>query len=663
MTWDTTGPTFDEWGRFQIVTGGKDVTYFRGIPAIPQSYGNQEPFGDDVMVIRFPQITPFEHIGSSPLDWLENGQNIELKLIRPDNTKTVLWTGQIVSFEGHSGETDWGLDVHCRGAIFSIDNGLKQPGFDYRERDRGYVIAEAFNRFIGRSHGRCEPVITGSGTRERGTWTPVATGFVQDQLGWIPEWTVAQDHRTPVIRLKDRTTVHFTLTTGQLGLTVDLAQDITGAPNVIYGEGIDPAGHHWRRTKYPNFFPDGVPAFPLGVGSTFTPGSGTAGFQAFADELRDNGYPAVTSADTYLAADEDEVRDAQKRAGVTVDGIVGAQTWNAIFQTGDNVGDLNNAYCAPLASDPRVEPYLFNARGAKIGANPDFDPTIPRIERYENFGEGITLKQGITSARAELARISEPGWSGTAVLAIDPAEMSRFEIRAGMNCLLELWQGLDRMLHVASVSVDLTAMTVTLAWDTHARDALTLAAIRSRDTDAATDPVRRSLPQRRRSRQVQDSKIIWDAESGAGIMPKANLQGGLWSVFRIPGGQVGTVARAVFTTTSPATAFVAAVFGLPVTPADMVRLVSSNPLAVTDPWSDYSDELADAGFLAGWGDKDSAMGYYPKTQDMDGATITGRFDQQSGWAYKSQRPPWLWVAVYSNTSCKVAGHLYEEPDA
>jgi len=56
---------------------------------------------------------------------------------------------------------------------------------------------------------------------------------------------------------------------------------------------------------------------------------------------------------------------------------------------------------------------------------------------------------------------------------------------------------------------------------------------------------------------IGDHKIVWDAESGAGIMPKANLQAGLWSVFRIPGGQQGNIVRSVFTTTSPAAKFVA----------------------------------------------------------------------------------------------------------
>lgn len=666
--WYPSGTISVEWGRPQVVTNGQDVTFFRGTCVQVMSWGSAQPFGDTALVLRFPQISPFEHPGSGDLGWLQQGQNIELKRVKPDGTRTVLWTGMILSTEGHADEQASWLDLHCKGSILALDHGVKQPSFDYRERDIGYVLSDAFNRVVARSHGKCEPVITGITTRQRGAWTSTATGFAQDLLGLATtltgqQWTVNQNHRTPVIELKDTTTVHATLTTGTPGLTIDLSYDLSAAANVIYGEGIDPAGHHWRNTKYPNFFPDGVPAFPLAVGSTFTPGSGTAGFQAFADELRDNGYSSLVSQDTYLAADEDEIKDAQKRAGVTIDGVVGAQTWNAIFQTGDNVGDLNGAYCAPLAYVSAVEPYLFNARGAKIGDNPDFDPTVARIERYENFGEGITKQQAVTSARAELAKISEPGHMGTLVLRIDPEEISRFELRGGMNVLLKSWQGIDRMLHIADVAVDWQTLSVTLTVDTHARDALTLAGVWSRNADAATDPVRRMLPQRRRSRQVADHKIVWDAESGAGIMPKANLQGGLWSVFRVPGGQQGNVVRSVFTTTSPASKFVAAVFGLPVTPADMIALVSANPLAVTDPWSDYSDDLVDRGFLVGWGDKDSAMGYYPKTQDAVGATVTGRFDEQSPWPFESQRPPWLWIAVYSDTSCQVAGHLYAEPDA
>lgn len=668
MTWTPSSIISEEWGRLQVVTGGTDVTFFRGVPCQVQRWQNAEPFGDSVMIVRFPQITPFEHVGSGDLTWLEQGRNIELKVVRPGPVIDLIWSGMIMATVGHADEQTGWLDLECKGSIVALDNALRPPSFDYRERDIGVVIAEAFNRVSASSHGYCQPVTTGITTRQRGGWTPVATGFVQDLLGMATtagggnQWTVAQDHRTPVIQLKDITTVHATLTTGTPGLTIDLTSDLTGAPNVIYGEGISPDGQHWRNTKYPNFHPDDTPAFPLGVGSTFSPGDPDTGFQAFSDELRESGYNTLVSQDTYAAADEDEIRDAQKRAGITIDGIVGAQTWNAIFETGSNVGDLTGSYYAPLAFDTAVERYRYNARGARIGTNPDYDPTIARIERYENFGEGITKQLAIQSARAELYRFQQAGHQGQLILRIDPEEMSRFELRAGMNVLLKTYQQIDRMLHVAGVTVDWQLQTVTLDVDTHARDLLTLAGLRTRNTDAATDPIRRSIPQRRRSRQLQDSKIVWDAESGAGIIPRHNLQGGFWTVLRIPAGQVGSVARTVYNTTSPASPFVVAVFGLPVTAADLVRLVGANPLAVEDPWSDYSDDLVDAGFLVAWGDMNQAMGYHPKTQDAAGATLTGRFDEQFPWNYESQRPPWLWVAEFSTSSCQIAGHFYAESE-
>ena len=48
------------WGTLQVVIDSTDVTFFRGIPCSIESWGSQEPFGDDTAVIDFPQITQFD---------------------------------------------------------------------------------------------------------------------------------------------------------------------------------------------------------------------------------------------------------------------------------------------------------------------------------------------------------------------------------------------------------------------------------------------------------------------------------------------------------------------------------------------------------------------------------------------------------------------------
>lgn len=660
--WVPTSQVDEVWGRLKVTVGGTDITFLRDSPVLVQSISSGDPFGDLSAVVKVPQITPFEALPS----WCKAGAVGVISVVRPGGAVKHLFQGVLVSPEDNAEEKSSDLTLQFKGILVSGDLGLQQPSFQYQERDIGFVISETFNNYPGRRYAKCQPVLTGIKTRQRGSWTGRITGFVQDLLGTATvangsnQWTVKQAGRTPVIALKDRTTVHATISIAD-GIVLALASDATGAPNVIYGEGISPDHRRWRNTKYPNLHPDTAPVYPLAAGQVFSPGSSTIGFGKFATEMREHGYNTIVSGDTYDAADEDEVRDAQKRAGIQVDGIVGPQTWAAIFETGSNTGDLSGAYFAPLAYDTRVEPYRYNARGARIGKNPSYDPSVLRVERYENFGENVTKQQAILSARAELKRVADAGHQGTLTLTADPQEMHRFELRAGMNIKVKKHRGVDRLLHIAGVRIDFTTGSVELTVDDKARDLLTLGAIRSRNTDAATDPVRRSLPQRRASRLAMDDAVIFDSESGAGITPDHAQYEGLWSVLHIPAGQLGNISRTEFTSHSPASAFAVGIFGKPITSADLVRLVG-NPFAGTKPWSVEADALVDAGIMMAWGGPGQAMGFYPLAESDPSAPATGRFVDGSGWFYESSIPPWLWVAIYTVNSCFVKGRLYGGQD-
>lgn len=667
MTWTPTTVTRTDWGRLQVVIDGTDVTWIRDVPVQIQSWDNAEPFGDASCVLEFPQITPFE-AWSGAFSWIRGGALVDITLIRTDNSHKLIWTGWLRSPETEADEQQGHVELHCVGILLQGDEGVQQPSFHYEARDIGTVIAETFNTYPSRDYATCAAVVTGITTRSRGSWTPRITGHVQDLLGTATvrdgsnQWTVKQSGKTPVIALKDITTTHATVTVASPGVTVSLASDFGGAPNVIYGEGISPDHRRWRNTKYPNLHPDETPVYPLSPSNTFTPGGSDTGFQDFSDFMREHGYPWFESEDTYDADDENEVRDAQKRAGILVDGIVGPQTWATILGTGSNAGDLNGAFFAPLAFDKRVEPFIYNVRGEILGDNPDFDPTILRVERYENFGENITKHDAILSARAELARVEDPGIQGTVTLRIDPEEISRFELRAGMNLNLKSYRGANHLLHIAGVSVDWPGQSVTLTVDDKARDLMTLGAIRARNVDAATDPVRRNLPMRRRSRQAQDDIVIFDAESGAGIIPKHALYGGLWTVIRIPAGQLGEISKTTFTTWDSASKFAVGVFAAPITSNHMVSLVG-NPLSGTKPWSVEADALVDAGIMVAWGGPGQAMGYYPNAESDDPTpTLTGRFEDSATWFYESTIPPWLWVAEYALNSCFIKGRMYGGQD-
>jgi peptidoglycan hydrolase-like protein with peptidoglycan-binding domain len=666
MAWSPIQLSGGKWGRLQLLFGSTDVTYFRQVPTTIETWENTDPFGDSELMLTFPQITVYDHLGVAPLAWLFNGQQVTLRLIRPNGTRKNLWEGYASMPQDAQGNGSMPLQVQCTGVLYQADQGRQKPRFAQDAEDIGKVISDAFNGYISRDYGPCTPVTTGILTRQRGSWTPIATGFVQDLLGTATtadgsnQWTVKQHGRLgPIIALKDISTVHATVTTGAQGVTPNLSSDTHGFFNVIYGEGTAPDGSRWRNTKYPNLRSDDAPIYPHSPGTVFNAGDGLTGFDPFADEMRRSGYH-MASGDTYVSADVAEVRDAQARAGILVDGIVGPQTWASIFAVGSDGGDLSGAFFMPLAYDSRVEPYLYNAQGKKIGNNPAFEPGRPRIETKIDYGENISKADATRSARATLARFPAPGLAGEITLKSDPAEMSRFELRAGMNIKLKKYRGGDRMLHIAQVRVNWQDLTVTLTVDVYFRDLISLAAIKQRNREAASDPANRGSSQRRRSRIANDTIVVFDSESGAGIIPRHAVFGGLWTVLRIPAGQVGTIAKTRYTSTGPAAAFAVGVFSKPVTSNTLARLVG-NPLGGSKPWSPEADALYDAGLLMAWGSIDEPAGYYPSTK-TDGGAVTGRLIDDAGWEYVSEHPPWLWVAEFSGSSCFLEGRFFAAPD-
>jgi len=660
VNWTPTSKVDIEWGRLQLVVGSVDLTFLRDVPAIIERWEDGEPFGDTTASVRLPQVSEFEALGVGDRAALVGGAQAHLRLVRPDGSTLTLWSGQLVSPEGNRGEREQDLGLQWQGALYQADWSRKPPSFDLAARDIGDVIAETLNGYESRDYGHCVAVVTGITTRSRGAWTPRLSGYVQDLLATATDsaggqYTVAQEGRIPVVRLKDRTTVHATFTIGSPGISDRLESDLLAGANVIFGEGTDVDGCRWRNTKYPNLRTDDAPVYPLAAGSTFTAGSSTAGFAPFADELRLAGY-TMASGNTYSSPDVAEVRDAQARAGINVDGIVGPQTWAAIFQTGSDGGDLSGAYFAPIAADSRVMPRLYNAKGADIGPNPAFLPDLPRIERFINYGEGVSKNEGAESANADLARDAAPGWYGTVTFRADPQELSRFELKSGMNLLAKSHRGADRMLHIAQRSVDWQSQTVTCQVDSKARDRLTLAGLRSRNKDAAQDPGRRVSTQGRSSRNVSDSTSVFDCESGAGVVPRHALFRGLWTVLRIPAGQVGSIARTEFQTDSATTSFALGIFSKPVT-ANLLKSLVGNPLSGARPWNTSADELLDAGILEAWGSQTEPCGYYPGALS-EGDGLTGRFFDGAAWSYESAHPPYLWVAEYAPVSCFISGRLF-----
>ena len=698
-----------EIGRFRVVVGGKDVTFFRNALTVLHGWTDNDPFGDASCEIGFPQVSTFEKPGTRDLTWFREWSEVSISLmlnpgvtVRSDGkyysngALVPLFEGMVPAFEDSLSETDNVLTLTAIGILYQLDYYTMPPDITPRSAsDIGLRISQAINsRAVGRGFrgNSCAYHYTGVMSGQAGAWDKLLSGYIQDLISVCQNSkgqrvTLAlQRPKTPWIQWKDTTTVHWSVWAGQPGVTYTLSSDWSGAFNVYYGEGTDDKGHHWRNTKYPRLHADTAPLYPRPITSFFTPGGSKTGFTPFARRMYEHGYIHMHVKDTYDPRDEDEVRDVQRRKGILVDGVVGPQTWAAVFEVGSNEGDLDGAYFQPIAEWTSVEPWRFNAQGATVGKNKRFDKDAVRIERYDNYGDHFTKRDAMKSAQVELAHsYHNPGWTGTITLTTDLLDKdgnpnSRFLIRAGENILIQGfkdhgWSRTDKtyLFHIAQVDRDLTAEppTVTLTVDTKARDLMSIAAMMQRDY-ATRHPSDRQEITQRQSRITQDTVTIWDYENGAGVIPKHAQLGGYWTVMRIPAGERGTVAMTHVYTSGPHSAFAIAVFGKAVTDRQL-RALLGNPLVNKkvknkdgttteyNPWDYYAKQLDAAGYIYAAGGPDLPAGYWPTNDTSKAANLSGWLKDNSSWYFESQHSPWLWVAVYTKKTCWVEGRLYPGP--
>lgn len=258
--WPVASVVREEWGTVEVDVGPSvNVTTLRGIPTQVKSWSYQEPWGYGPAEISFPQISPYDTLGSGDLAWFVQGFNVGLFRRKPDGTRVSLWHGFAASWESEMSESGYSMSVHLSGVMFQAALEPMPPGWDRGERDIGTVIRETLNNFPGRRWGLMAPVTTGITTRNRGSWNTVL-----DYLGELlstaytttmprKQWVVTVDSgRIPELKVKDTTTEHWTISNGQRGMMLRESSDVTASTNVIFGEGTDTAtGCRWRNTRYP----------------------------------------------------------------------------------------------------------------------------------------------------------------------------------------------------------------------------------------------------------------------------------------------------------------------------------------------------------------------------------------------------------------------------
>lgn len=688
INWTPINTISEVWGKIQIIIDGKDVTYFRAHPSEMGPWSSNEPNGDAACSIHFPQISWFERPNHGELAWIAGGVDVEIILHRQNGSRKTLFEGLIVGV-GHDGQ-GIGITINVLGTLYQADHSPYIQELYLKNRDIGTAIADIMDGTISRHFLPCNRPVTGIRTNIRGSGGARLTQSVQDLLSTaftsdtVNQWTITNNPgRRPTIRLKDKSTHHWSMAIGHPGLSLNLTNDFQQMIGMVWGSGVATDGGSWFNAKYPGIRIDEAPLFPLSVGEVFVAGDGHTGFDALADELRTYGY-RMESGDTYVASDVADVRDAQRRYGITIDGVVGAQTWAALFGCGGSVPSLEGAHIAPLAAITENVQFLERLDGSIIGPNPHYNKSNLAIGRLVEYGEGVSKKEGLAFAKGEIQpRIDyDPMWVGSATLKMDPEEGSRWEIKAGENFFAKFMYpplklvGIDDglLLHISQASIT-PGGDASLQLSYLAHDMTTLAAIKKRNKDTL-DPARRGI-QNRSSRITKDAVVPWDAEAGGGKVPLHNLQGGFWTVVRIAGGQIGSIVTTRYicassagygtldtsfeseSALSGAHEFCIAIFGKPVTSNFLKNLVG-DPLSTSRVWTTKASQLEKAGLIQAYGASDQPAGHWPGA-GSEGDQLTGKLMDGSSWAWESTSPPYLWVAEYCNESTRVAGQFRNAP--
>ena len=582
-------------------TGAQDVTFLRGVPVQVESIREAEPFGWQSASIVFPQISPFEDPSTGDAALIQDGRNVDVHLVDLDGTVVeTLFEGFIVEREAAVEERGTvGVTVTALGALYQADLVLASPRLVVNSDDIAQRLYGRLNGVPGRRYQYVprDAVVTGVKNRDNASWQPLLTGYLQDILSQATtadgsnQWTLTcAPGRRPVVRLKDRTTVHHTVTLGTPGVSVTLHRDVTQATTTLYGQGVDDGKRSYANLKLP-----------------------------FADDIGPDG--------NYLA----------------------------------------QAWYAPMAGLAAVEPWLYDPDGEHLynpdgtwKANPAFDPTRVRVERWRAFADGSSKSEALAVAAAEVARDSAPDWTGTVTLRVDPEATTRWQIHAGHNLLVRGWQGSDILLHIAQVSRAMNG-TVTLSVDTKARDLLTLDAIEERNRDAVNPARRKGNP--RRVSELQSSRPVIDSEL-AGTLTNVACPAGAWKVVRVPLGTAGTIVGIDVTTDDP-TPFVVALFEGSANPLykNTTRFAQRLTDVVGDPTllrpepapanrqpfggdETTQDALAELGWLDTLGGPGQRAGYFPGAEDQDDP-VTGRHvDEGLSLHFESASDLWAYVAIW-----------------
>lgn len=613
LNWNApTSETIQDIGYLQVRVNGEDVTWLEAGDGGPITitrvleYGCAEPFDDDMAVINFPTIWPWDPYP----DWLVDGCDIDLIWRQTGQPDRTLFEGLFISEEtGFRDGDPSSLTIHCLGALYQLDLAVIPPEPNQRKADAGVLIREVVTD--SRRYTRITPpaaLTIGVQSERSGTFDSGLTGAIADYLTQINQsstttvtpdpslpggfrysgaggpWTVMKTAgRQMVIRRKTPalgSTPEWTVTAGAPGIEGQFTRDMSTAPTAVFGEGTATDGCRWRNSKFPAY---------------------------------DSGASTPTDA-----------RDRTDRARVL-----------------------------PAYSALVTEPWTYGVDGTITGTNGFFDPTVLAVEKFIAAGERVSLKDFSSAASLDILSAWPAKYMGTLTLHDDPEEGHRRFIRAGQNIRLKSFRGRaeGQVFHISRVHVDEEG-TVTLTVDQRSSDSSAVEALLARVRDA-NDLSKRGLRNQRKSQTVVDTFVPWDCESGSGRLPPVAVTADTWKVVRVGAAEHALIVRTNFRASIAARLSIA-VFDRAITAATLTS--AGNPLTTAGFWQNFSVATRP---LISWGGRlpdgtDDAAGYYPG-MESEGASLTGEFVDDGSWAFDSFTPPWMWVAIFSESTCVVQG--------
>jgi hypothetical protein len=460
------------------VKGGSrvDITTVRGAPTMVSSISTTDPFGPAAATLEFSSITMLDAIGKGDLFWLNPEYDVDIVWVSSTGF-SYTWEGYFTSFEYTSEESGSTLTVTCVGAMKQLDNYLAKPAYPRYPIPYEHAIR---NQFLNRPDLRLTtPQVATAAFPSWWTTTYSSALYDSSQPWTVPSNVVNGDKWSGLVT---RDTGNFVPVLSEyIGGLLSNMQTPLGQFTLLLKPGRIPALSHRTTLK-------SVDAATLSV-DLLWPG---VSFEASRD------YSQRASV-VYT--------QGQSRAGVSYTGME--------VSSNMSLGQLTTYY------DPSAYTYSVHPQ---LASNLDWDTTVMRKEVKADFGDGLTPKEARLAAQNYLARVTDPGVTGTLTIQTDPVfslsgiPYPRQIIQAGQSILIKGLFGntSGTLFHVTESSVTGDG-TTTLTVDSLYRDHLTVDQVRFRGRDALI-PFRSISTAGTYSPSVPDQLYPWSS-GASGVIP------------------------------------------------------------------------------------------------------------------------------------------------